>query len=157
MPMTPSKTVFMIAAVLCAYLSTPAAASTIEIKAVGVKFVPDIIYAAVGDKIAFRQMPTHFVQSVGGMWPVGAPKMRSTLGTDYDYIVSKEGVYVFKCPPHWAARMVGIMVVGQPADLEATLDRYIEIASRDDSARPAKGLLVKFRRTLPKSAELGRN
>lgn len=144
------KRPFMMAATVCTFISMNAAATTIEIKGVGVKFVPDIIYAAVGDTIAFRHMPTHFVQSLNGMWPQGAPKMRSALGADYDYRVSKEGVYVFKCPPHWGARMVGIMVVGEPADLNTTIERYIDLASREESARPAKGLLMRFRRSLPK-------
>jgi len=141
------KIALLVGAVVCT--STVVQAETIEIKGVGVRFVPDVIYAEVGDTIAFRQMLTHFVDSVGNMWPTGAPKMRSAMGADYDYRVIQKGVYVFKCPPHWGARMGGILIVGKPADLNATIDRYIGIAESDASAKPAKALLTKFKDSLP--------
>jgi hypothetical protein len=90
-------------------------------------------------------MATHFVESVEGMWPEDAPKMLSSMGADYDYTVEKEGLYVFKCPPHWGARMGGIMVVGEPADLSATIDKYLQVADTVKEAKPAKGLLNKFK------------
>lgn len=130
------------------FMSAAARAETIEIKGVGVRFVPDVVYAEVGDVIAFRQMLTHSVESVDNMWPAGAPKMHSAKGVDYDYAVTQEGVYVFKCPPHWRGRMGGILVVGRPEDLKTTIDRYITVAEKDPRTKPAKGFLTKFRDTL---------
>jgi plastocyanin len=125
--------------------SVAAEADTIEVRAMGVKFVPDIIHARVGDVIAFRHMPTHFVETVEGMWPEGAPKMLSVMGADYDYPVVREGLYVFKCPPHWGARMGGIMQVGPLEDLSGTLEKYFQVAETVKEAKPAKALLSKFR------------
>lgn len=129
-------------------VSLPAHAETIEVKGAGVKFAPEYIKAKVGDVIAFRNMATHFVEPVEGLWPESAPKMHSENGADYDYVIEKEGVYVFKCPPHWGARMGAVLVVGEPKDLAATLDKYLAVAEANAQAKPAKGLLVKFKETL---------
>jgi plastocyanin len=136
----------LVGAAVCA--TAVAQAKTITIKGVGVKFVPDVIYAEVGDTIAFRQMLTHAVESVDSMWPADAPRMHSAIGAKYDYRVTQNGVYVFKCPSHWGARMGGILIVGKPADLNAVIDRYIGIADSDAAAKPAKALLTKFKDTL---------
>jgi pseudoazurin len=130
--------------------STAVSADVIEVKGKGVQFDPVVIHAKVGDTIAFRNMPTHFVDIVQGMWPEGAPKMLSAMGADYDYQVEKEGLYVYKCPPHWGARMGGIMVVGEPADLNAVIDQYLKVAEENAEAKPAKGLLTKFKESLGK-------
>jgi len=121
-----------------------AQAETIEVKGQGVKFVPDLIRVNVGDTIAFRSMSTHFVEIVKGMWPEGAPEMKSDMSKDYDYQVIKEGLYVFKCPPHWGARMGGVMVVGKPADLKAKVEEYLKVADTDKEAKPAAYILKKF-------------
>lgn len=126
-----------------------AQADTIEVRVVGVKFVPDLIRASVGDVIAFRNMPTHFVGSVDGMWPEAAPRMLSPIGADYNYPIEKEGLYVFKCPPHWGgARMGGVVVAGNPQDLGTTVERYIQVAETVKEAKPAKSLLTRFRDAL---------
>jgi plastocyanin len=122
-----------------------AEADMIEVRTVGVKFVPDIIHARVGDVIAFRDMPTHFVETVEGMWPEGAPKMLSVMGADYDYPLVREGLYVFKCPPHWGARMGGVIQVCPIEGLDGTLEKYFRVAETVKEARPAKSLLSKFR------------
>ena len=90
-------------------------------------------------------MAAQSVESVPGMWPEGAPEMHSVRGKDYDYVVEHEGLYVFQCPPHWRARMGGIMVVGNPQDLAAIVTRYEALATSDKAAKPATGLLKKFR------------
>jgi plastocyanin len=131
-----------------------ASAETIQVKAQGVRFLPDIIHANVGDVIAFRNMATQRVQDVPGMWPDGAPPMSSDMGADYDYVVEREGLYVFKCPPHWGARMGGILAIGNTTDFQGKATEYAKIAATDRAAKPATGLLKKFSerlatRTLP--------
>jgi pseudoazurin len=133
-------------AILAVFL--PVHAETIEVKGAGIKFAPEYIKAKVGDTLAFRNMATHFVEPVEGLWPDGAAKMHSEMGADFDYAVGKEGVYVFKCPPHWGARMGAVLVVGNPPDLAATVDKYIAVAEANAPAKPAKGLLTKFKETL---------
>jgi plastocyanin len=141
------KPTLALAGVLMA-ASFAAHAESIVVKGQGIKFAPEVIHAKVGDSLAFRDMATHFVESVEGMWSEGAPKMKSDMGADYDYAIQKEGLYVFKCPPHWGARMGGILVVGNPQDLAATVDKYLGVAESVGSEKPAKGLLTKFKETL---------
>lgn len=88
---------------------------THTIKGVGVQFKPAIVFAEQGDIIEFREMPTHFVDVV--KIPDGAEKMISQMGANYSYIVEKPGIYFYKCPPHWGARMGGLIIVG--ADLHS--------------------------------------
>lgn len=123
----------------------PCHAETIVIRAQGVRFLPDIVRAQVGDDIAFRNMSAHFVEGVPGMWPAGASELRSATGADYDYRLEQEGLYVIKCPPHWGARMGLVIAVGDPAGLAGKVSEYEALASIDKAAKPASGLLKKFR------------
>ena len=94
------------------------------VKGVGVQFKPEFVFADKGDVIAFRDMPTHFVDTV--KIPDGAEKMISKMGANYDYKVEKEGVYLYKCPPHWGARMGGLLIVG---DSFKDKEKLIEVLS----------------------------
>ena len=129
-------------------LAAIARAETIEVKVEGVKFVPSIVYAAVGDILSFHYMPTHFVESMQGMWPEGAPRMLSAMGQPYQYRIEQPGLYVYKCPPHWSAHMGGIVVVGPPANLNGAIDRYFSVAEASREAKPAKILLYRLKENL---------
>jgi pseudoazurin len=147
--MSKNKMLFLVANVLMT-AAFACQAETIVVKGQGISFAPSVIKAQVGDIIAFKEMAGHFVDPVTNLWPEGAEKMHSEMGADYNYEVKKEGLYVFKCPPHWGARMGAVMLVGNPADLSATLDKYFSIAETEADAKPAKGLLKKFKETLAK-------
>jgi pseudoazurin len=140
------KKTLLAGAAACLFASAAVQAETIEVKGQGVTFEPSVIHAKVGDTIHFTNMAGHFVTVVNGLWPEGAAKMQSEFGADYSYQVSTEGLYVFQCPPHWGNRMGAVMVVGKPADLNATIDKYIAVAEANSDAKPAKGLLSKFRK-----------
>jgi plastocyanin len=125
-------------------LSGAAGAGTIEIKAQGVRFVPEIVRAKVGDTLAFRTMATQFVEPVAGMWPEGAPEIRSEPGADFDYTATEQGVYVVKSTPHWGAHMGVVIIVGKPPDVDATIERYLTITANDRATKPAATLLRRF-------------
>lgn len=110
----------------------------------GIAFDPVIVFAEEGDTITFRNMATHFVESI--KIPDGAEKMSSDMGADYVYTVSKPGVYFYKCPPHWGARMGGLIVVGGTGDLIETLSTYKE--EIDD--KTSKGFLKKIIKKIDK-------
>ena len=129
---------------LLALMSTNVWAETRVIKGKGVAFSPAVTFAQSGDVIAFKNMAAHFVQSI--TIPDGAEKMISDMGADYNYTLDKEGVYLYKCPPHWGARMGGIIVVGDAAGLVATLDSYM--ASTTDKI--AKGFMKKIKKKIKK-------
>lgn len=140
--LTAFRTLMLLAAALTA---EAAGAETIVVKAQGIKFVPDVFQANVGDIIAFRSMSAHYVESVPGMWPEGAPELRSTLNADHDYLVEREGLYVFRCPTHWGGRMGAVMAVGDPAALTGKIAEYEKLAADDKSVKAASPLLKKFR------------
>lgn len=140
----------LLAGSACLFASAAVQAETIEVKGQGVAFEPSVIHANVGDTIHFTNMAGHFVTIVNGLWPEGAPKMQSEFNADYSYQVTTEGLYVFQCPPHWGNRMGAVMVVGNPADLNATIDKYIAVAEANSGAKPAKGLLGKFKKEISK-------
>ncbi|WP_054774197.1 hypothetical protein [Methylogaea oryzae] len=74
--------------------------------------------------------------------------MASALGKDYDYKVEKEGIYVYRCTVHWAARMGGVVVAGKPANAKEIVEKYKAAATGLDVQ--AKFLLDKLLAELPK-------
>ncbi|MCK5832019.1 MAG: hypothetical protein KAH20_17140 [Methylococcales bacterium] len=100
-------------------LSTAHSKETHTVKGVGIQFKPDVVFADQGDIIEFRDMPTHFVDVV--KIPDGADKMISKMGANYSYEIDKPGVYFYKCPPHWGARMGGLIIVGSGLNNEESL------------------------------------
>ncbi|WP_156302623.1 hypothetical protein [Methylogaea oryzae] len=62
-----------------ALASSNAFAASVEIKGAGVAFAPAVVFANVGDTLAFRNMASHFVESYPGMIPEGAAPMKSDM------------------------------------------------------------------------------
>lgn len=120
------KIVLVLAGLLM--LSTANSKETHTVKGVGIQFKPEIVFADQGDIIEFRDMATHFVDVV--KIPEGAERMISSMGANYSYEIEKPGVYVYKCPPHWGARMGGLIIVGvglqDEEGLVDTLTEYID-------------------------------
>lgn len=81
-------------------------------------FKPRLIEAEVGDTITFVPTdPTHFSISIPGMIPDGLNGWEGELDEEVSYVIPKEGVYGFKCTPHYAGGMVGLIVVGEGEEL----------------------------------------
>jgi len=99
---------------------TPAAgpAKTHTINAEARVFNPDIIYIQPGDTMAWINMTSHNTVSVEGLIPQGATHWRGSLGENLKVTLEKEGVYAYVCEPHIGFGMVGVIVVGKPANLE---------------------------------------
>ena len=75
-------------------------------------FKPKIIRAKVGDTIKFMPTdPTHQSSSIEGMLPEGARGWKGEINKEVSYVVPKPGVYGFECIPHYAAGMVGLVIV----------------------------------------------
>lgn len=119
-------------------------AETYEVKGAGVKFDPPVIFAKAGDTIAFRNMASHFVNSVS--IPDGADSMSSDMGADYSYVVKTDGVYFYKCPPHWGVRMGGLIVVGDASGLPDTL---ADMRAKTND-KVAQGFLKKVQKQIKK-------
>lgn len=83
-------------------------------------YKPEIVRANVGDTIKFVSTDAfHNAQSIPGMLPEGAEPFESPLSEDFEYVVTKEGVYGFLCLPHSVMGMAGLILVGDyTANLE---------------------------------------
>ncbi|MBE1276410.1 plastocyanin/azurin family copper-binding protein [Enterovibrio baiacu] len=121
-----------------------------EVRAVGVKFDPMFIVVEPGDRVSWVNMPAHMIETIDAMVPEGTEKIRTELGVDVSFVFNEDGIYVYKCTPHWGARMGGVLLVGNPSDIEGTIDAYLAEIQKDKSLLPAKGLLKKFKKHLQK-------
>ncbi|MCG5248570.1 pseudoazurin [Methylorubrum extorquens] len=105
----------------------PAAADEVAVKMLNsgpggmMVFDPALVRLKPGDSIKF--LPTdkgHNVETIKGMAPDGAEYVKTTVGQEAVVKFDKEGVYGFKCAPHYMMGMVALVVVGDKRDnLEA--------------------------------------
>jgi len=82
-------------------------------------FDPVAIKIAPGDTVSWTNMSGHNVHFEEGNIPEGAEPYVSPMGDNVSRTFDKEGVYLYKCDPHFALGMVGAIVVGEPVNMEA--------------------------------------
>lgn len=83
-------------------------------------FEPDFVKVEPGDKVIFE--PTdknHNSESVKEIWPEGVPLVKGKFSTVVEFTTDKDGIYVFKCLPHYGMGMVAVVQVGKPTNLDA--------------------------------------
>lgn len=83
-------------------------------------FEPLVVKAEPGDTITF--IPTdksHNSASMKDGLPEGAETWKGKTNEQVTVTVNAEGVYMYQCTPHLGMGMIGAIVVGQPANLEA--------------------------------------
>ncbi len=83
-------------------------------------FEPDFVKVEPGDTVKFE--PTdknHNSESVKEIWPEGVPLVKGAYSTVVEFKAEKDGLYVFKCLPHYGMGMVAVVQVGKPTNLEA--------------------------------------
>jgi len=101
-------------------LSSTIMAADHEIKAQVTAFKPIVIKIAPGDTVSWANMNGHITQSLEGLIPEGATPWISKMGENYQTEpLTIEGAYFYKCTPHWGAGMGGVIIVGNPTNLEA--------------------------------------
>ncbi|QIQ85418.1 pseudoazurin [Erythrobacter sp.] len=75
-------------------------------------FKPNLITAEVGDTIKFVPTdPTHQSSSIPEMLPAGVTGWEGEINKEVSYVVPTPGIYGYKCVPHYAAGMIGMVVV----------------------------------------------
>ena len=84
------------------------------VTAVGVKFSPIFLYIEPGDTVNWEGMAGHNIETIDDMSPEGQEKVLSELGANVSVTFESEGIIVYKCTPHWGARMGGVIIVGKP-------------------------------------------
>ncbi|MEQ8369848.1 MAG: pseudoazurin [Alphaproteobacteria bacterium] len=76
-------------------------------------FSPDLLFIQPGDQVRFVPVDQgHNSISVDGMVPPGGETWRGAIGQPVSATLTSEGVYGYRCVPHSAAGMVGLVVVG---------------------------------------------
>jgi pseudoazurin len=88
------------------------------VTAEGLKYAPLVIEIAVGDTVAWENMSSHDTQSIEGLIPAGAEMWHSGMGENYQRTFTQEGIYIYKCTPHFGAGMGGVIIVGNPVNLD---------------------------------------
>jgi pseudoazurin len=92
-------------------------------------FSPDFVRIKPGDVINFLASDKgHQVYSVPGMIPEGAEPLDAKMNQDIKVTFTMSGVYVIACRPHMIMGMIGVVLVGDP----------INIDKLDPSSLPAK-------------------
>ena len=113
-------------------------------------FNPDVIYVKPGDNVRFVNMTSHDAVSINqvplpdgqvyeGMLPEGAEGWKSKMGNDFTLDLDIEGVYPYVCIPHIGFGMVGVIVVGEPVNIDAAMD-----AARANLTGPYRRLIGKI-------------
>jgi len=114
--MKPNK--LAIAFLLACFFSSAAYAEEHVVNAQATKFHPVVVFAKPGDSIVWKNMSGHDAQSMESLIPEGAEHWHVPMGSDGSVVLEVEGVYVYKCTPHFALGMVGGIVVGEPSNME---------------------------------------
>ena len=77
-------------------------------------YEPALLKVAAGDTVTFVPTDkTHNAESIAGMIPVGAAPFKGKINQLLKVTFTKAGVYGYKCLPHYALGMVGVVVVGK--------------------------------------------
>lgn len=75
-------------------------------------FKPRLIKAKVGDTVRFVPTdPTHQSSSIADMIPEGARGWEGEINQEVSYVLPKPGIYGYQCVPHYAAGMIGLIIV----------------------------------------------
>lgn len=99
-------------------LTVPAAwAETHTITARSTSYDPMVLKIAPGDQVNWVNMSGHFNQFEEHLIPDGAETWTTQMGQDVSRTFDVEGVYIYKCPPHFAMGMVGAIIVGEPVNM----------------------------------------
>jgi pseudoazurin len=80
-------------------------------------FEPALITIQPGDTVKFLATDKgHNAETIAGMMPDGAEAFIGKINEELAITFDKPGVYGIKCKPHYAMGMVGMIVVGKPAN-----------------------------------------
>jgi pseudoazurin len=81
------------------------------------QFEPAFLKVAPGDTVKF--VPTdkgHNSETIEGAMPEGAEAWKGKLNEEITVTLTEEGLYAYKCAPHFAMGMVGVIQVGESTE-----------------------------------------
>ena len=100
-----------------------------KIKGQSMVFEPPVIKVKPGDSVKWiATNPGHNTASIDEMLPEGAQSWNGGLNEELVVKFDKEGVYGYKCTPHYILGMVGLVVVGDDSsNFDAVSKKALEI------------------------------
>ena len=107
-----------IAALTVLLVSFSAMAEEHVVAAGATNFNPLHLFVKPGDTVKWINMTIHDTQSMEGLIPEGAEHWKSNIGQELAIKVDAEGVYIYKCNPHYANGMVGAIIVGEANNMD---------------------------------------
>jgi len=118
-----SKTAVLVTAISAMFV-TPGFAAEHEVKMLNrgedgemMVFEPAFLKVEPGDTVTF--VPTdksHNAESILGAIPEGAEAFKGRINEEISVTFDAEGVHAYKCTPHFALGMVGLIQVGDSTD-----------------------------------------
>lgn len=81
-------------------------------------FSPLHLFMKPGDTVKWVNMTIHDSESMDGLIPEGAESWKSNIGQEIAVTLDTEGVYIYKCNPHYPNGMVGAIIVGEASNME---------------------------------------
>jgi pseudoazurin len=82
-------------------------------------FDPAMLTVAPGDTVRFLPTsPSHNAEAIKGMLPDGVEPFVGKMNEEISVTFDQPGLYGFKCKPHYAMGMVGVIIVGDPVNAE---------------------------------------
>ena len=94
------------------------------------KYKPLVVMISPGDTVAWEKMATHDTQSLVGLIPDAAEMWHSAMGENYQRTFTHEGIYIYKCTPHFGGGMGGVIIVGKPVNLQVIKDAPVKGAAK---------------------------
>ena len=93
-------------------------------------FEPAVLKIMPGDTVKWlNSNPDHNSASIDGMIPSGATGWNGKRNEEIEVTFDKEGVYGYKCTPHYPLGMVGFIIVGDNKD---NLGAVEELAKKEE-------------------------
>ena len=94
-------------------------------------FDPPVLTIQPGDTVKWLATnPGHNTASINEMIPEGGPAWTGQMNEELTIKFNKEGIYGYKCTPHYILGMIGLIVVG---DKSSNIDKSIKFAEEEQT------------------------
>jgi len=120
------RNIFVLGALMAALgIAGSASAAEVEVKMLNkgtegvMVFEPALVKINPGDTVKFVAADKgHNVETIATMVPEGGSTFAGKINEELTVTFDKPGVYGYKCKPHYGMGMVGMVVVGEPENLD---------------------------------------
>lgn len=112
------RKIYLASVALLAMVSTNAVAEDHTVTARATAYDPVVVFIEPGDTVVWTNMAGHNSVTIPELIPEGSEGFNIPMGENGSATLTEEGVYIYKCDPHFAMGMGGAIVVGQPSNFE---------------------------------------